>query len=258
MAVDVAPDSAAVLAPLPSEGARDRVHRALGLEFGLRGDWRDARWDIDSIASFGPVRTKVATAGPARVAVERTAAFARRNRSDTYKLELLLAGRLVVAQDGREAALQPGDFAVCDMTRPLLLGYPGDSVTRVMALLVPRALVSLSPAEMVDVTAVRMSGQHGTAGLLSALLVRLADSVDEFADADAVRVASTVTDLLTTVLAGRLDRPSAPTAEQARRSLLRQIYAFVEERLSDARLTPASIAAAHLVSVRDLYRLFVD
>jgi AraC-like DNA-binding protein len=258
MAVDVTTGSAAVPARLPSEDARDRVQQALGLEFGLRGDRRDARWDIGSIASFGPVRTKVATAGPVRVAVERTAAFARRNKSDTYKLELLLAGRLVVAQDGREAALRPGDFAVCDMTRPLLLGYPGGSVTRVMALLVPRVLVSLSPAEMAEVTAVRMSGRHGTAGLLSALLVRLADSVDEFAEADAVRVAGTVTDLLATALAGRLDRRCEPTAEQARRSLLRQVYTFVEERLSDSRLTPASVAAAHHVSVRYLYRLFED
>jgi AraC-like DNA-binding protein len=258
MTVDVVADTGAALEPLRSECARDRVRQALGLDFRLCGDRRDARWVLGSITSLGPVQTKVATAGPARVAVERSAAFARQNPSDTYKLELLLAGRLVVAQDGREAALRPGDFAVCDMTRPLLLGYPGGSPTRVLALLVPRPLVPLSPAEVSGVTAVRMSGQHGTAGLLSALLVRLAGSVDEYDDADAVRVASTVVDLLVTVLAGRLDRPSAPNPEQGRRALLQRIYAFVEERLPDSDLSPASIAAAHHMSVRYLYRLFED
>jgi AraC-like DNA-binding protein len=237
---------------------RERIRQALGVEFRLRGDRREARWALGSITSLGPVQTKVATAGPARVTVERTAASVSQNWSDTYKLELLLAGRLIVAQDGREAALRPGDFAVCDMTRPLTLGYPGGPATRVMALLIPRPLMALSPAEMAAVTAVRMSGQNGTAGLLSALLVRLADSVDEYGDADAVRVASTVVDLLATALAGRLDRPPAPTSEQARRALLRRIYAFVEEQLPNPQLSPAGIAAAHHVSVRYLYRLFED
>jgi AraC-like DNA-binding protein len=103
-----------------------------------------------------------------------------------------------------------------------------------------------------------MSGRHGTAGLLSALLVRLADSVDEYDADDAVRVASTVVGLFTTVLAGRLDRPSAATPEEARRVLLQRIYAFVEERLPDPGLSPATIAASHHVSVRYLYRLFED
>jgi AraC-like DNA-binding protein len=56
-------------------------------------------------------------------------------------------------------------------------------------------------------------------------------------------------------LAGRLDRTSAvPDARE--RTLLHRIYAFVEQQLADPGLTPASIAAAHHISLRYLYKLF--
>jgi AraC-like DNA-binding protein len=70
-----------------------------------------------------------------------------------------------------------------------------------------------------------------------------------------VRLAGNVLDLLATVLTERLDC-APPDPDAAHRALLLQITAFVEEHPGDADLTPAQIAAAHHISLRQLHKLF--
>jgi AraC-like DNA-binding protein len=236
--------------------ARDLVRQRLSLDFRPMGEWDARHWGSGAINSFGPIQAMVATAGPAPVSVERTPAFIRDVWSDTYKVELLLSGNLVVAQDDREAVLRPGDFAVCDMTRPLRLGLPGLADTRLMALLVPRALVAIAPHEVARLTAVRMATEHRTAGLVSTVLQRLARHLDEYDGAEAVRISTVVVDLLATAFAGCLDLPEIGTPEQRREMLRHRVYGYIEERLGDPRLSPATIAAAHHVSLRYLYKMF--
>jgi AraC-like DNA-binding protein len=44
----------------------------------------------------------------------------------------------------------------------------------------------------------------------------------------------------------------------SRRALVLRVHAFIEDRLGDPRLTPATIARAHHVSLRSLYKLFEE
>jgi AraC-like DNA-binding protein len=70
-----------------------------------------------------------------------------------------------------------------------------------------------------------------------------------------VRLAGNVLDLLGTVLTERLEcAPTSPDA--AHRALMLQITAFVEAHLGEAELSPAEIAAAHHISLRQLHKLF--
>jgi AraC-like DNA-binding protein len=57
-------------------------------------------------------------------------------------------------------------------------------------------------------------------------------------------------------LAARLDRTREVPAETRRRALLERIRAFIERSLGDPHLSPASIAAAHFISLRTLHKLF--
>lgn len=254
--VTVAMDSGVVPATRQFDYARDVIRHSLALDFRAGGEWDKGHWGRGSINSLGPVQAMVATAGPARVSVERTPAFIRQFRSDTYKVELLLSGDLVVAQDDREAVLRPGDLAICDMTRPMCLGLPGRAATQVMALLVPRTLVPVLPDDVARSTAVPLSGQGGAPALASALLERLAGQLDEYGPADGVRISTVVIDLITAILAARLEQPALLSPDRRRRVLLQQVYAYVEERLDDPHLTPGSIAIAQHISVRSLYKLF--
>lgn len=63
-------------------------------------------------------------------------------------------------------------------------------------------------------------------------------------------------DLLTVVLAARLDRRKTVPPDTRQRALLLRIHAFIEQRLTDPVLSPGAIAAAHHISIRHLHRLF--
>ncbi len=63
-------------------------------------------------------------------------------------------------------------------------------------------------------------------------------------------------DLLTVALAGRLDRHGEVRPDVSQRALLLRVRAFIEDRLADPRLSPATVARAHHVSLRFLYKLF--
>ena len=57
-------------------------------------------------------------------------------------------------------------------------------------------------------------------------------------------------------LSSRLDRAQAAPPETRQRALVLSVRAFIEQRLDDPGLSPATIAAAHHVSLRALHKLF--
>ncbi|WP_186404780.1 helix-turn-helix domain-containing protein [[Actinomadura] parvosata] len=57
-------------------------------------------------------------------------------------------------------------------------------------------------------------------------------------------------------MAERLDQARSLPADARQRTLLMEVHAFIERRLGDAELDPATVAAAHHISVRYLHRLF--
>jgi AraC-like DNA-binding protein len=73
---------------------------------------------------------------------------------------------------------------------------------------------------------------------------------------EVARLGTTLVDLLTAALAARLDRQDELPPGTVRQALLRQVHGFIEQRLTDPSLSPATIAAAHHISLRYLYKLF--
>jgi AraC-like DNA-binding protein len=63
-------------------------------------------------------------------------------------------------------------------------------------------------------------------------------------------------DLVSAALAARLQRQDELPSAIWRQALLRQVTAYIERRLGDPGLSPATIAAAHHISLRYLYKLF--
>jgi len=176
--------------------------------------------------------------------------------SGCYKLGLLVRGSAVLIQDGREATLTPGDFALYDTDRPYTLGFACDH--RMVILVFPRDLLGLPEERVSRLTATRLPGpQPGLAGLLPSFLTQVADMTDQVGGLAAARLSGNVLDLLTTVLAERLDRTAAD-ADGVHRALMLQITAFIEEHLGSPDLSPQLIAAAHHISLRQLHKLFHD
>lgn len=179
----------------------------------------------------------------------------RRSDPDLCKIDVRTHGRVIVAQDGREAVLGRADFTFIDLSRPGHWACPGDRHGMV-AVVFPRSLLPLTAKETADLTAVRFSGRQGTGALISSLIRKLARHLDELDPTDGFRLSTALMDLLTVSMAGRLGRDEAIPPQARQRALLTRIDAYIEERLGDPALSPATIAAAHHISTRYLHKLF--
>ncbi|MFE7114022.1 helix-turn-helix domain-containing protein [Streptomyces sp. NPDC057654] len=196
-------------------------------------------------------------------AVHRTPRAIAASTEDYFKLGLQLRGCCVLSQDGREAPLAPGDFAVYDTTRPYTLAF--DDSYRQLVLMLPRRLLRIPPRDVARITAVRVRGQHGTGALVSALLLRLAGHLEEYEGYEGpggVRLADNIVDLLVMLVADQLEGAGSgaagdrPRLASGRRALLTRITVFIEQHLGEPDLGPDMIAAAHFVSTRYLHKLF--
>jgi AraC-like DNA-binding protein len=204
------------------------------------------------IGDAGAVRVaqlSTPTAGGA----SRTAKHIRQSDLELCTIDVLARGRGVVAQDGRQAFLAPGDFAMVDLSRPVQWTT---SAMQTVAVVFPRALLPLGPDEVAGLTAVRFPGDQGTGALVSSLARQLPRRLDGWGAADGPRLGGAVLDLFTVALAARLDRGEQVPAGTHQRALLLRVQAFIEARLGDPTLSPGAVAAAHYISVRSLYKLF--
>jgi AraC-like DNA-binding protein len=173
--------------------------------------------------------------------VHRTKGLIRRDEREMYRLVLAMRGRPVLTQDGRTVQLRPGEFAIYDWARPYDIAY-NESVHL--------AIFSIPGSPPAGITAVSFASNDGTAALAAPLLRRVALDLDSYQPASALKLSGVVLDLVSAVVAERMDR-LAPED-----TLLTTVKVFIEQHLGDLTLAPATVAAAHHISLRYLHRLF--
>jgi AraC-like DNA-binding protein len=205
------------------------------------------------VGEVGAVRIGALWTGHAGGA-DRTSRHLRTSDPDVCKIDILVGGSGVVAQDGREAQLRRGDLTFVDLSRPAC--WRMSAAAHILAVVFPRSLLPLSQDQLAQITAVSVPGDRGAGALISPLAHGLVECLDDYDPADGARLGTALVDLVTVALAGRLDRSRQVPPDTRQRALLRRIHAFIELQLHDADLSPATIAAAHYISVRYLHRLF--
>jgi AraC-like DNA-binding protein len=182
----------------------------------------------------------------------RTPGLAR--DGDTYlQVGMVTRGEAVLCQDGREAALRPGDFAIYETDRPFSWGFRHDWQLYVYTW--PRATIGLGPADSRRLTARPLSGGSGLGAIVGRMLHDLVAAPPVLSSAGGTRLADEVGQLVVTVATERLqpEPPDAPATD-----LLRKIDAYIAAHLADPGLGPDTIARAHFVSTRQLHRLFAQ
>jgi len=194
---------------------------------------------------------KVASVVSGPQGCSRTPGLARRDDDVYLQVGLIASGAARVVQDGREAVLRPGDYAVYETDRPFFWGLQGD--WELLVFTWPRATIGLDEARSQQLTARALHGDTGLGGIVGRVLRDLVTAPPELSAAGGVRLASEVAELVATV-AGEQVGPVAPT--RSADDLLRRIDAYIVEHLADPDLGPAGVAAAHFVSTRHLHRLF--
>jgi AraC-like DNA-binding protein len=187
--------------------------------------------------------------------VRRTPGAISRAQSDYFIVSLQTRGHGVIAQDGREAHLGPGDFALYDSTRPYTLHFEGAFEEIVLKL--PRDRLCAQVQGMNHLTASKVSGQVGAGHLLINMINTLRQEADSLAPASAAAVASGVVSLLVagiqSLSACTQVMPSALHAYHIMR-----IKKYLDTHLRDPQLSVESVAQTLGMSPGHLHRLFKD
>lgn len=184
---------------------------------------------------------------PLSYALNRSAAFIRRDGMDNYSFNLRDAGSVRGEMDGRPVFVQPGDILVVDQARPYHREIQaGDAVT----LLVARDMLPSLPS---SVHGTIFSG--GISQLLDSYLRSLLDKIGTLSQSEALHAEQATLSLVKAMLS-----PTAQEISNARNELLSTLYVkikeYIRQNLESPDLSPDRICKEIGISRSSLYRLF--
>lgn len=209
----------------------------------------------DASAFYGRVRTlpvadlQLCVVSGSSQVVSRTRRLAQRSSDDLFKVGVQLRAHGCVEQDGRVAELTPGDITVYDTSRPYRLTFQQDFA--MLVLVVPRSRLAPRAPCIDQLTAVAISGAHGSGALASSLLRSLGPE-NAGSGAEALFIGDAAVDLLAAALVGCAGAPAWPAGD----SVMLAAQRCIEDRLADPLLNPTEVARAAHVSLRQLQKLF--
>ena len=185
--------------------------------------------------------------------VMRTPVLIAQAVHDYTILNLQISGRGIIKQDGRQAILMPGDFAIYDTARPYALEFEDDFEEIVLKLRSEHLRTLLSRTEALTATAI--SGQSGVGRLMGELVRGLMQEADSLPGATAAAVVNGVINVLAGGLQSLpLSHPTDPSALSAYH--VARIKQCINLRKQNPNLRIEMIAAELGISVSHLHRLF--
>ncbi len=204
-------------------------------------------------ASLGELSLMSARSAPAQVTRVNDPSRAARGLRQ-FDLHFQLSGRSVNTQAGREAALETGDFTLCDASQPYSVRF--SDANHMLCIKTPAEPLIARLGDVDGLICAPMSGQRGGAAILSAFLRSLWTQMEqgELESRD-----ETVSDVLLDLLAlayrpARPDRVDSSSREGRRREARR----YIAGRLCDPDLDVAEVADALGVSPRYVQILFAE
>ncbi|MFE4450969.1 helix-turn-helix domain-containing protein [Streptomyces sp. NPDC056796] len=200
---------------------------------------------LDTVGPLG-----ICSARATSVTVRRTPRLAREDEEPAVFLGLQVTGTSLVAQNGRQALLRPGDFALYDTVTPYTLLFAEGVDHHFIRF--PRAALALPERALREATAVAFGSGDPLAALASTYFSQLAASEGLRSAPHADAVAEPSIELVRAVVASRLGRQDLARAPLEATLSLR-ITRYMRAHLADSDLSAARIAAAHDISVRHLY-----
>ncbi|MEV7116960.1 helix-turn-helix domain-containing protein [Kitasatospora griseola] len=237
---------------------------------GLTRDCDATSADIDRFdaelrrSALGPV-TFLGTSFPS-ARFRRTDARVRRSDPGVFHLTLVQHGALALTRDGEPTQLfRPGEVTMLDSSRPYELRALGERTAtggepRVEGVGIdfPTALLPIPPHRLRGLLGRGFRATEGSAAILADFLLSVDRQAPVLGPAVADRLGPIAVDLVAAWLADELadDTELPETARQ--RATVEQVRAFVRRHLHDPELSPATVAAAHHISVGYLHRLFAQ
>jgi AraC-like DNA-binding protein len=184
--------------------------------------------------------------------VQRRYRHAREPYEDCYFAVLMLSGTQWMEQDGREALLKPGDFAIYDGSRPHRLTFSerwGEIILNI-----PRATLERKLAGADRCTATRIDCGSAMGSVLQGFLASMGREVDRLDAGQLGHLSHHAVGLIAATLAGAcLDELAL---SRSRSVTLSRAKAYIEQHLHEPQFDPQQVAAAMRLSSRYLNKLF--
>jgi AraC-like DNA-binding protein len=215
----------------------------------------DAGWDFDAFISIRELAgVRIAQFGGSPVAAARTPAHIDMSDPGYYMLALPTRGVARARQLGRQITLRPGDLALLDSSHPYTIEFANSDRFEHVAYQIPKARLDARSDQIERALGVRLPAGSEAGRLASPYLSTLAASSWHTPNPNATPLLETGLDLLVNalMLAAGLDLP----CHDRQAGLLHEVKVHARSRLGDPGLSPASVAAAHYLSTRQLHRLF--
>ncbi|MFI6417461.1 helix-turn-helix domain-containing protein [Streptomyces sp. NPDC050842] len=168
-----------------------------------------------------------------------------------HLLGLLVSGRGELEQDGRRAALAPGDFVLYTGARPFRLEL--GSGHRYFVLSLDPGTAGQVATSAGSVTANAELPRSPSGRVLAAVVGELAERAHGFGPLARREMGEHVSAILRTLL--REAGGAGAAAGGGTAGVLDRVLAYIDDRLAED-LSPGTIAAAHHISVRHLHALF--
>lgn len=178
-----------------------------------------------------------------------------RNARPEYLLCLQLAGVGEFSQDNRTAVLQPGDLTLFDTTRPTTV--VSSTNYRNLCMKFPQQIVGLPRDQVGELTATRIGARKGLAPAAGTLLLTLNQTMDNVSGRSRALAAQGAVDLMAAMFRNELDVAAPPQWDKTW-SHLEQAQIYIDDHLSEPDLSPAMVAGALYISVRQLHSIFHD
>jgi AraC-like DNA-binding protein len=215
---------------------------------------RDALFD-GSIASERLATLEISEVRSLAQRVMRTPRQIAKASEDYFLVSIQTEGRGVVRQDGREALLAPGDFALYDSTRPYELLF--DAAFAQTVLMLPGSQLRHAMKHTEAITATAVNGREGAGHLLINMIDCLRRDAPSLRRESAAAVADSVGHIL---VAGLRTLPAAQRcgASDLARYHLARVKQHVQRHLGDPGLSVGQVARAVGLSPAHLHRLFAQ
>jgi AraC-like DNA-binding protein len=178
-----------------------------------------------------------------------------RSGTQVHFLHLQIDGESVNRQDQREARLQPGDFTICDNSRPYEVCI--EKPSRMLVFGFSNGLMRRYIQYPQSISAIRIPGNVGMGGLVADFLSNvwrrcLSDGEFEINAGVTDAMLGLVANAYRQSLGSRIDHNSLGASHRAR------IVNYIEENLSESTLTPTRIAVVFRITTRYLHHLFSE
>ncbi|GAA2332648.1 helix-turn-helix domain-containing protein [Streptomyces cuspidosporus] len=187
----------------------------------------------------------------------RTPKLIRQRDPESCLLSLTVHGTMTLSHCGREATAGVHQLLVFSSSRPFHGSARAEDrpVSQILAQ-IPRSLIPVRPQTLDQAFATRIPAADAFGELLAHFLTQVTNRARQYRTSDRARLSAILVDLLSGLLAHRLEAEHELPAESRRRALFLEGKSVIQQRLGDPALSTAEVAAALHISPRSLNRLF--